>query len=429
MGPTGAKRSAKGPSEARRPAKGDGVAREIGIGTVGLGWMGQLHTRAYRRLFDHYPHGELKPRLVMAADAVEEQVREGAQRLGYESWTTDWREVVEHPEVEAVSITAPNFLHREVAVAAARAGKHIWLEKPCGRYPAETFEIGRAVEEAGVVSMIGLMYRHAPAVEYAKELIAAGELGEITHYRGFFLADYSADPKGALTWRFKGEYGGLGVLGDIMPHTADMAQNLLGPVASVCAQRETFIRERVEAPMGASHFSVVEGGEMAPVENEDYASSLVRFENGARGTFEASRACVGPHVRMSFEVNGTRGALSWNFQRLNELELYRADGAGDRGYKTVYAAPGMGDFAKFQPGPGISMGYDDLKVVEAERFLSSIADGRQRAASIREIVSTMRVVEAMARSCDSGRWEEIEGPLRASGPHATPGERRIGGGA
>ncbi|MBA2619225.1 MAG: Gfo/Idh/MocA family oxidoreductase, partial [Rubrobacter sp.] len=130
------------------------MAREIGIGTVSLGWMGQLHTRAYRRLLDHYPECGLRPRLVIAADAVEERARDAAERLGYEGWTTDWREVIEYPEVEAVSIAAPNYLHKEVAVAAARAGKHIWLEKPCGRYPSETYDIGKAVEEAGVMSMI-----------------------------------------------------------------------------------------------------------------------------------------------------------------------------------------------------------------------------------------------------------------------------------
>jgi predicted dehydrogenase len=398
------------------------VAGKIGIGMVGLGWMGQVHTRAYRRLFDHYPECALRPRLVVAAD-VSEGSRETAGRIGYESWTHDWREVVEHPEVEAVSITAPNYLHRDVAVAAVRAGKHVWLEKPCGRYPSETFEIGRAVEEAGVRSMIGLMYRHAPAVERAKEIIAAGELGKITHYRGYFLADYSADPGGALTWRFKEEYGGLGVLGDIMPHAADMAQNLLGPITDVSAQRETFIRQRTEAPMGASHFSVVEGGEPAPVENEDYVGSLVRFENGARGTLETSRTCVGPHVRMSFEVNGSRGALSWNFQRLNELELYRPD-ERDCGYRTVYAAPGMGDFARFQPGAGIPMGYDDLKVTEAHKFLSSIAEGEQREPGMCEIVSAMRVVGAMDRSCDTGRWEEVAAEESAG---AAGGSRMRGG--
>jgi predicted dehydrogenase len=402
------------------------MVREIGIGMVGLGWMGQVHTRSYRRLFDHYPDCELVPRLVIAADVVEDRARYAVERQGYESWSAHWRGVVEHPEVEAVSITVPNYLHREVAVAAARAGKHIWLEKPCGRYPWETVEIWRAVEEAGVKSMIGLVYRHAPAVEYARELVAAGELGEITHYRGLFLADYSADPNGALTWRFKDEYAGLGVLGDIMPHTVDMAQNLLGPITRVSAHKETFIRRRVEVPMGASHFAVSEGGKTAPVENEDYASSLVHFENGARGTLETSRVCVGPHVRMSFEVNGTRGALAWDFQRLNELELYRTDETGDRGYRTVFAAPGMGDFANFQPGAGISMGYDDMKVTEAYKFLSSIADGRQREASIREIASTMQVVEAMDRSCESGRWEAVEGPDESSGSRARAAERGAG---
>lgn len=384
------------------------MKEQIGIGVIGLGWMGQLHSRGYRRLFDHYPDCEIEPRLVITADAVEDRAKESAEIHGYESWTADWREVIEHPEVEAVSIAAPNFLHREVAIAAAEAGKHIWLEKPCGRVPAETYDIGKAVEEAGVKSMIGLMYRHVPVVEYAKELIAAGELGEITHYRGYFLADYAADPNGALTWRYKLDGAGLGVLGDIMPHTVDMAQNLLGPIESVSAQKETFIPERPEVPegMGTGHFTV-EGGALGTVENEDYVSSIVRFENGARGTLENSRTCIGPHVRNSFEVNGTRGALSWDFQRLNELELYRTDSTGDKGYRTVFAAPGMGDFERFQPGAGISMGYDDLKVTEAYHFLSSIAEDRQREPGMEQVVSAMRVVDAMDRSSESGDWEAV----------------------
>lgn len=385
------------------------MKKEVGIGTVGLGWMGQLHTRAYRRLFDHYPECELRPRLVMAADPVEDRARDSVERLGYENRTTDWREVIAHPDVEAVSITAPNYLHREVAVAAARAGKHIWLEKPCGRFPAETYDIGKAVGEAGVMSMIGLMYRHTPVVEYAKELIASGELGEITHYRGYFLADYAADPNGALTWRYKLDGAGLGVLGDIMPHTIDLAQNLLGPIQSVSAHKETFIKQRPKAPegMGTGHFTV-EDGEIGVVENDDYASGILRFESGARGTVENSRTCVGPHVRNGFEVNGTKGALSWDFQRLNELQLCRADSTGDQGYRTVFAAPGTGDFARFQPGAGISMGYDDLKVIEAYTFLASIAEGGQREPGMREIVSAMRVIDAMDRSCGSGEWEAVE---------------------
>ena len=392
------------------------VRREIGVAVVGLGWMGQVHSRGYRRLLDHYPDCPLRPRLIVAADAVEDRARETAKLLGFEGWTTDWREAVEHPGVEAVSIAAPNYLHSEISVAAARAGKHIWLEKPCGRVPTETYEIGDAVREAGVRSMIGLMYRHAPAVEHARELIAAGELGEITHYRGYFLADYAADRNGALTWRYKLDGAGLGVLGDLMPHTIDMAQNLIGPVESVSAEKETFIRERPRVPegMGTGHF-VVEDGEMGLVENEDYVGSLVRFENGARGALQSSRTCLGPHVRNSFEVNGTRGALSWDFQRLNELQLYRTDSTGDVGYRTVFAAPGMGDFDRFQPGAGISMGYDDLKVTEAYKFLTSIAEDSQGEPGMREIVSAMRVVEAMDRSCESGSWETVPTPATAEG--------------
>jgi predicted dehydrogenase len=403
------------------------IKKQIGIAVIGLGWMGQVHSRGYRRLFDHYPDCPLRPRLITAADAVEDRARETAELLGFEGWTTDWREAVEHPEVEALSIAAPNYLHREIAVAAAQAGKHIWLEKPCGRVPAETYDIARAIDEAGVKSMIGLMYRHVPVVEYAKELIAAEELGEITHYRGFFLADYAADPNGALTWRYKLDGAGLGVLGDIMPHTVDMAQNLLGPIEGVSAEKEIFIRERPEVPegMGTGHF-VVEGGEMGTVENEDYAASLVRFENGARGTLENSRTCVGPHVRNGFEVNGTRGALSWNFQRLNELELYRTDSTGDRGYRTVFAAPSMGDFGRFQPGAGISMGYDDLKVTEACKFLTSIAEDRQLEPGMREIVAAMRVVDAMERSCASGNWEMVSAQAPAA-RSAVTGERDAGG--
>ena len=384
------------------------MRREIGVAVIGMGWMGQVHSRGYRRLFHHYPECPLRPRLVVAADAVGERARQSAELLGFEGWTADWREAVEHPEVEAVSIATPNYLHREIAVAAARAGKHVWLEKPCGRVPEETYEIARAVEEAGVRSTVGLMYRHVPVVEHARELIASGALGEITHYRGYFLADYAADPNGALTWRYKLDGAGLGVLGDIMPHTVDMAQNLLGPIESVLAQKETFIKERPEVPegMGTGHF-VVEGGEMGAVENEDYVGCLVRFASGARGTLENSRVCVGPHVRNAYEVNGTEGALAWDFQRLNELELYRFDGTGERGYKTVYAAPKMGDFERFQPGAGISMGYDDLKVTEAYRFLTSISEGRQKEPGMAEIVSAMRVVEAMDRSCRSGGWEAV----------------------
>ena len=381
--------------------------KRIGIGLLGVGWMGELHTGAYKRVLDHFPDLGIEPRLVIAADHTPERALDARDRFGYAEATTDWREVLAHPDVDAVSITTPNFMHREMALAAAAAGKHFWGEKPLGRFPAETAEIAAAAERAGVMTTVGFNYRHAPVVQHARNLIASGALGEITHYRGCFLSDYASHPLGALSWRFSRELAGLGVLGDLMSHAVDMAHYLLGPIARVCAQRSTIISERPRLPMGAgTHFSIIEGGELAPVENEDAASSLVQFESGLRATLEASRVCVGPHARMGFEVHGTDGALAWCFERLNELEFFRA--GEDPGYATVYASPRHPDFANFQPGTGNTMGFDDLKVIEGKRFLESIRDGIPSAPSAADAHASARVIDAMVRSSDRDAWVAVE---------------------
>lgn len=384
------------------------MAREVGIGLVGVGWMGQLHTESYRRVAYHYPDCEAVPRFVIAADEVPARAELARDRLGYEHVTADWREVVSHPDVEAISITAPNLMHRDVAVAAAEAGRHIRGEKPLGRFPEETAEIAAAVEAAGIRTIVGLNYRHAPAVQHAKRLIDEGALGEITRYRGCFLADYAHDPRGALSWRFLREYAGLGVLGDLMSHVSDMAQFLLGPIARVTAQAETQIGRRPVVEMGSgTHFSVVEGGELGAVENEDAVSSLVEFASGVRGSLEATRVLVGRHVEMSFEVHGTAGALRWNFQRMNELETYLPLSSGDEGSATVYMGPQHPDYIHFQPGPALAMSFDDLKVIEAHLFLQSVIDGEQREPGVREMLQAATAIDAMLRSVESGRWEEV----------------------
>jgi predicted dehydrogenase len=383
---------------------------QIGIGLLGAGWMGDLHSAAYKRVRDHYPALDVEPRLVMVADQSGDRARDARDHHGYEASTTDWRELLEHPEIDAVSITTPNFMHREMAVAAAEAGKHFWGEKPLGRSPAETTEIAEAVAAAEICTTVGFNYRHAPVVQHARNLIARGALGEITHYRGFFLCDYASHPLGALSWRFSRELAGLGVLGDLMSHAVDMAQYLLGPIARVTAQQAILIAQRPKMPMSSgTHFSIVENGEMAPVENEDAASSLVRFESGLRGTLEASRVIVGPHARMGFEVHGTSGALAWDFQRLNELEMYRvAESSQDAGYTTVMAAPHHPDFAHFMPGAGNTMGFEDLKVIEAKLFLESIRDGASLPPSVADALASARVIDAMVRSIEHDSWADVE---------------------
>jgi predicted dehydrogenase len=295
-----------------------------------------------------------------------------------------------------------------MAVAAAQAGKHVWAEKPLGRSAAETREIAAAVEAAGVRSLVGLNYRQAPAVQHARNLVAAGELGELTRFRGWFVGDYASDPRGALSWRFLRDQAGLGVLGDIMSHAVDLAHLVVGPIVAATAVERTLIARRPKvAPGTGTHFSVVEGGELGDVENEDYALAIVEFERGLVGSLEASRVTVGKHTELGFEVHGSRGAASWDFKRMNELELFLPLANGDAGAATVFMAPQHPEYAAFQPGPAIAMGYDDLKVIEAHLFLDSIVDGRQREPGVREMLAAAETIDAMVRSCRSGAWERV----------------------
>jgi predicted dehydrogenase len=380
------------------------VAREIGVGLLGVGWMGEVHSTSYTRVPVHFPDCDGRARLVVAADEVEERARAAAAKLHYERFTTDWREVIADDEVEAVSICTPNFMHREMAIAAAEAGKHFWGEKPLGALPQDTVEIERAADAAGVRTIVGLNYRNPPAVQYAKALVDDGALGDVNHFRMQFIASYSANPRGALSWRFSRELSGHGILSDLGSHAIDLAQYLCGPIVRTTATASILIPERPKVEMGkGTHFSVVEGDvELGPVENEDWCAAIVEFSSGLKGTIELSRVVFGADARYWFELNGTTGAVAWNFERMNELEV---DTGG--GYTRVLMGPEHPDFARFQPGRGIAMGYDDLKVIEAYRFLQSIADGQQREPGVREIAATARVLDAVARSFDSGRWEEV----------------------
>ena len=371
--------------------------------------MGRLHSASYLRVPYHYPECDAKARLVVAADEVEARSRLAVEQFRYARSTTSWREVIEDPEVEAVSITAPNHMHREMALAAAEAGKHFWGEKPLGRFPHETAEIAAAADRAGIRTIVGLNYRHPPAVQHARRLIRDGALGEITHFRMQFVASYSSNPKGALSWRFSRQLAGLGILADLGSHAVDLAQCLLGPIARVSASTSILIPRRPKLATGeGTHFSVVaEGAELGDVENEDWAAALVEFESGVRGTIELSRVIVGAEARYVFEVNGTDRAVAWNFERMNELEVYGPLSTGDRGYARVLMGPGHPEFDRFQPGQGIPMGYDDLKVIEAHLFLESIADGVQREPGVREIDAAARTIDAMVRSAESGRWEDV----------------------
>jgi predicted dehydrogenase len=375
---------------------------QVGIGVIGLGWMGRVHTSSYRRVLEHFPDLGVSPRLVVAAD-VSAPRRSAA--VGFERTVADWREVLDDPAVDAVSITLPNALHREVAVAAAQAGKHVWVEKPVGLGLEDTEVVASAVREAGVLSAVGFCYRFAPAVQHARELIEAGAIGSVTHYRATFLADYASDPRTAASWRFRRADAGSGALGDLMAHSVDMTHFLVGPIARLSGRTATVIPRRPAQTGEGTHFTRGESGELVDVENEDWASALIEFSSGVVGSLEASRVIVGPHVRMRFDVHGSEGALGWDFERMNELERFRP--GDDAGYTRVAAGPSHPGFERFQPGAGMAMSYDDLRVLEAANFLSALRDGEQRAPGLDEMVATARVLAAVERSAATGAWESV----------------------
>jgi predicted dehydrogenase len=318
-----------------------------------------------------------------------------------------------------VSICAPNMLHREIGVAAARAGKPFWIEKPVGRDASETAEVAAAAQAAGVATSIGYNYRHAPAVERVRELIAAGELGRITNVRAAFFNSYASEPNGALSWRFRREEAGSGALGDLLSHVVDLMQYVVAPITEVSSLLSTVYTERPVLPMGsATHFAVIENGELGQVENDDYVAALARFATGAVGTLEASRVSVGPQCGLGFEIFGTEGSATWSFERMNEFQLCLSRGGANAGYTTVLGNAHLGDYSRFQPGPGHSMGYDDLKIIEAKKFLVAVNGGEQRNSTISEALADAEVISATAASAQDGAWHKVPPVPDATFGHA-----------
>lgn len=383
---------------------------ELGIGIIGMGWMGQVHARSYSLARQRFPGAGLSARLVICSDNVKERAEGARELLGFAEATTRWLDVIKHPDVQIVNVATPNNLHVEIVEAAAAAGKHIFCEKPVGRSPQETAQIEASARKAGVLSFVGFNYRWAPLVIHTKKLIAEGALGDLTQYRGRFFSMYGSDPMGLLSWRFEREIAGYGVLGDILAHVTDMALYLNGGVKRLVSNSHTFITERpLPIPGKGTHYSRgAPDDPTGPVTNEDYVGALLEFENGSRGTVEASRSIFGPKNQMAFELNGTKGAISWDFERMNELQLYLpGEDRRHDGFTRLVGGDQYPYHGNFNPGEGSGLGYEDMKVIEAFNFLQSVAEGEQRAPGLSEALAVAEVHAAMTRSWESGAWEDV----------------------
>ena len=367
--------------------------REIGIGLIGSGFMGRAHALAFRTVGGVFPL-QRQPRLELLADMPEQRALDAAAALGFRRATGDWESLVHDPAVEVVAITTPNRLHAPMALAAIAAGKHVYCEKPLATTLADAIGMTRAAEAAGIVTMVGFNYLKNPMIATAREIVANGEIGEVTGFRGIHAEGFMADPDAPFSWRCEPGQAG-GALADLGSHVLSMAGYLLGDVDSVCGRLDTIHAQR----------PLPQGGRRA-VQVDDQANMLVRFAGRPfTASLSASWLASGRDMQLAFELSGTRGALSFTQERFNELRLYRAGGpAGRGGFTTIAAGPAHGDYGAFCPAAGHQLGFNDLKVIEVRRLLDAIAGTSPTDAGFREALAVTRAMEAVRLSSRENRW-------------------------
>jgi predicted dehydrogenase len=361
---------------------------EIGVGMLGYAFMGKAHSNALKKIAYMTWPPPLVPRLVGIAGRNEEAVTEAAERYGYEYATTDWRELVADDRIGLFDNGGPNSLHAEPTIAAAEAGKHVVCEKPLGRDAGESYEIWRRVAATGVKHLCAFNYRWVPANRLAREMIEAGELGEIRHVRGRYLQDWGDDPS-LDTWRFHADEAGSGALGDLATHVIDLCRFLTGEISSVSGVVKTFVPGR---------------------QVDDAVESTVEFDNGAIGTIEATRFALGRRNALQWEINGAKASLAFDMERLNELQVFRADGDRARGFKTVLVSEADHPFWEYWGPPGHIIGWGETFVHELHHVLAAIAsdgDIGPYGATFEDGYRAAEICDAIVRSSASGQRETL----------------------
>jgi predicted dehydrogenase len=378
----------------------------LNIGLIGGGFMGRAHTNAYKRVLDFFPELERQPVLKAVCDRNETTCKRFASQWGYESTETDWRELVERTDIDAVDICVPNHLHKEIALGAARKGKMVLCEKPLSLNSTDGAEMVAAVEKAGVPNMVWYNYRRIPAVSLAKTLIDEGKLGrQIYHYRANFLQDWTISPDvpqgGNGTWRLDVQAAGSGVTGDLLAHCIDTAIWLNGPITDVSAMTETFVKERRHA----------ESGVVQPVGIDDACAFLCHFANGSLGVFESTRYARGHKALYTFEINGRDASLRWDLHDLHRLEYFEHHDEGRlRGWRSIHVTDHGGAHPYMDRWwvPGLLIGYEHSFVHQLADFLAALAKGEVCSPTFRDALETQRICDAVLKSARERHWVEVQ---------------------
>ncbi|MGI9364815.1 MAG: Gfo/Idh/MocA family protein [Rhizobiaceae bacterium] len=362
---------------------------EIGIGILGGGYMGKAHAVAMAAVGAVF-NTNLRPRLEMVCASSPQSAERYRDAFGFARAADDWQMLINDPRVEAVVIASPQSTHRAAAELAFSLGKPVFCEKPLGATLADSRAMVAAAEASGCVNMVGFNYIRTPASHYARKLIAAGEIGEVTWFRGEHTEDFFADPQSPATWRTSGMSNGT--MGDLAPHIINAAMALIGPIQSLIAEVETVHEQR---PGGA-------------VDNDDHAQMMCRFENGVMGQMYFSRISTGRKMGYAYEISGTKGAIRFDQEDQNALWLYRREGPeATRGFTKILTGPAHPDYEPFCQGPGHGTGYQDQIIIEAKDFLSAIESGESIWPTFRDGMEVNRIVAAVLASSKSKTWQDV----------------------
>jgi predicted dehydrogenase len=383
----------------------------MNVAIIGTKFMGKAHSNAWLnapRFFEM----DIKPVLRIACGRNKKELRTFAERWGWEEIETDWRKVIDRDDVDIVDISVPTHLHYDIAIAAAKAGKHIFCEKPFATTVDEAREMYEAAEAAGIVHYLNHNYRRCPAVRLAKRLIDEGKIGRIFHWRGAYLQDWIVDPDFPLTWHLRKETAGSGPHGDLNSHSIDLARYLVGDIKSVAAIMTTFIKERPLPGEGAATFTAGTGGasEMGQVTVDDASFMIAEFENGAIGSFEATRFAPGRKNFNYFEIYGSEGSIVFNLERMNELQLFQRDDPPDtQGFRTIIATEGgEHDYIANWWPPGHIIGYEHEFHHAVVDFMKAIENGTPIAPNFYDGLKEVEVLAAGAKSAETGQRVSVE---------------------
>jgi len=385
------------------------MKNQINVGLVGYKFMGKAHSNALSKLKMFF---ELDAEIVRKAlcGRDEKGVATAAAQLGWESYETSWETLVKRSDIDVIDIVTPSDQHKELAIAAAEAKKHVFCEKPLALDVADARQILAAVEKSGIKHQIGFNYRFAPAVALAKKMIDEGKLGTIYHFRGKYLQDFIMDPEFPLVWRLDKRLAGSGSHGDLGAHVIDLARYLVGEFKGVMGMQKTFIKERpiVENMTGLSAIASKDAAK-GQVTVDDATVFVTEFENGALGTFEATRFANGHTNDLSFEINGSKGSIRFDLLRINELEYFSAeDETGFKGFRNIQVTESVHKYADHWWPPGHVLGYEHTFVHEMYEFFSAILQGTTAMPSFYDGMKCCQILEAVENSAKEGCYVKVD---------------------